>query len=106
MFKDTGVRVKINGDRHLGAVLGSESFKYEFMKRKIRSRVKNIKKLAVVAVEELQIAYSAFTKGLSSRWCYTQRTTEGISELFDQLFSPSDFTVDMCYSSSREKPYN
>ena len=41
----------------------------------------------VVAKEEPQIAYSAFafTKGLSSRWCYIQRTIEGISELFKPL---------------------
>ena len=85
VFKDTGVMVKIDGDRHLGAVLGSESFKQEFVKRKIGSWVKDVEKLAVVAEEEPQIAYSAFTKGLSSRWCYMQRTIEGISELFNPL---------------------
>ena len=55
------------------------------MKRKIHSWVKDVEELAVVAKEEPQIAYSAFTKGLSSRWCYLQRTIEGISELFQPL---------------------
>ena len=85
VFKDTGVQVTIEGDRHLGAVLGSESFKHDFVKRKITSWVKDIEELSVVAKEEPQIAYSAFTKGLSSRWCYIQRTIEGISELFKPL---------------------
>ena len=85
VFKDTGVQVTIEGDRHLGAVLGSESFKHVFVKRKITSWVKDIEVLSVVAKEEPQIAYSAFTKGLSSRWCYIQRTIEGISELFKPL---------------------
>ena len=85
VFKDTGVQVTIEGDRHLGAVLGSESFKHDFVKRKITSWVKDIEELSIVAKEEPQIAYSAFTKGLSSRWCYIQRTIEGISELFKPL---------------------
>ena len=85
VFKDTGVQVTIEGDRHLGSVLGSESFKHDFVKRKITSWVKDIEELSVVAKEEPQIAYSAFTKGLSSRWCYIQRTIEGISELFKPL---------------------
>ena len=62
VFKDTGVQVTIEGDRHLGAVLGSESFKHDFVKRKITSWVKDIEELSVVAKEEPQIAYSAFTK--------------------------------------------
>ena len=85
VFKETGVQVTIEGDRHLGAVIGSESFKHKFVKKKITSWVKDVEELSVVAKEEPQIAYSAFTKGLSSRWCYIQRTIEGISELFKPL---------------------
>ena len=85
VFKDSGIQITTEGDRHLGAVLGSEKFKHEFVKRKIHSWVKDVEELAVVAKEEPQIAYSAFTKGLSSRWCYLQRTIEGISELFQPL---------------------
>ena len=63
LFKDTAVQVTIEGDRHLGAVLGSGSFKHDFVKRKITSWVKNIEEVSVVAKEESKIAYSAFTKG-------------------------------------------
>ena len=85
VFKETGVQVIIEGDRHLGAVIGSESFKHKFVESKITSWVKDVEELSVVAKEEPQIAYSAFTKGLSSRRCYIQRTIEGISELFKPL---------------------
>ncbi len=85
VFKDTKVHVTLEGDRHLGAVLGSESFKKDYVERKVEGWVKYIHELAEVAKEEPQIAYSAFTKGLSSRWCYIQRTIEGISELFVPL---------------------
>ncbi len=85
VFKDTEIHVTVEGDRHLGAVLGSEAFKQEYVKRKVEGWIKDINELAEVAKEEPQIAYSAFTKGLSSRWCYVQRTVEGISELFIPL---------------------
>ena len=67
LFKDTGVQVTLEGDRHLGAVLGSEVFKQEFVKRKVDGWVNDVLDLAEIAKEEPQIAYSAFTKGLSSR---------------------------------------
>ena len=85
VFKDTGVQITVEGDRHLGAVLGSEDFKRDFVKRKISSWVRDIEELAAIAKEEPQIAYSAFTKGLSSRWCYIQRTIDGIADLFQPL---------------------
>ena len=85
VFKGTGVQITVEGDRHLGAVLGSEDFKRDFVKRKISSWVKDIEELAAIAKEEPQIAYSAFTKGLSSRWSYIQRTIDGIADLFQPL---------------------
>ena len=75
----------LEGERHLGAVLGSDTFKHTFVERKVNSWIKDIEDLADVAKEEPQIAYSAFTKGLASRWCYVQRTVEGISHLFSPL---------------------
>ena len=47
----------IEGDRHLGAALGPESFKHDFVRRKITFWVKDIEELSVVAKEEPQIAY-------------------------------------------------
>ena len=85
VFKDTGVQVTVNGDRHLGAVLGSDDFKQEFVKRKVRSWVRDVEELSEIAKEEPQIAYSAFTKGLASRWSYIQRSVPEISDLFVPL---------------------
>ena len=85
IFKDTGVHVKMDGDRHLGAVIGSENYRDLYVKRKITSWIEDVKQLAEIAKEEPQIAYAAYTKGLSHRWSYIQRTIEGISELFIPL---------------------
>ena len=60
--KDAGVHASIEGDRFMGAALGSLRFKQDFVERKITSWVTDIGELCVVAKEEPQIAYWAFTK--------------------------------------------
>ena len=40
-----------------------------------------------IAQDEPQIAYSSFTKAISHRWTYVQRTVPNISELFEPLES-------------------
>ena len=47
--------------------------------------MKDVENLSEIAQEEPQIAFSAFTKGLSHRWSYVQRTIRGISKLFQPL---------------------
>ncbi len=47
--------------------------------------VKDVKKLADFAVEEPQAAHAAYTKGLSYRWTYVQRTVKETSDLFKPL---------------------
>ncbi len=85
VFAGSGVQVTSEGERHLGAVLGSDSFKAEYVSKKVLSWVKDIKDLSDIAKEEPQIAFSAYTKGLSHRWSYLQRTVGDISELFRPL---------------------
>ena len=49
------------------------------------SWIDDIKTLAEYAVEDPQICYSAFTKGLCHRWSFIQRTLPGMSSLFAPL---------------------
>ena len=105
LFTDTGVHVTIEGDRHLGAVLGSGSFKHDFVKRNITSWDKDIEEVSVVAKEESKIAYSAFTKGLSSRWCYILTGLRGSSLRFppnNKAWGPQATTYRRPLKDSRE----
>ena len=43
IFKDTGVQITCEGKKHLGAALGSKSFKKEFVTKKVDDCVKDIK---------------------------------------------------------------
>eukprot|EP00794_Sanderia_malayensis_P006323 gene6323-7047_t len=85
IFKNIDIKITTDGQRHLGAVLGSNDFKVSFVQSRVEKWVQDVEKLAEFAVEEPQAALSAFTKGLCHRWTYLQRTVPDTSELFEPL---------------------
>ena len=85
LFANTGIKISLEGERHLGAVIGSENFRKEYVSNKVKGWVKDVLDLADIAKEDPQLAYSAYTKGLSHRWTFVQRTIKDISELFNPL---------------------
>ena len=80
LFKHLGVKITTSGERHLGAVVGSKEFREEYIKEKVEKWMVDIDQLADVAMEEPQLAYSAFTKGICHRWRYYMRTIPDIVE--------------------------
>jgi hypothetical protein len=52
---------------------------------KIDNWIQDIEQLAAIAVDEPQLAYSAYTKALCMRWCFLQRTIPNIKEFFVPL---------------------
>jgi len=63
LFEDTGIKITDQGERHLEAVIGTESFREQFIKNKVEGWVKDIQLLSKYAQDDPQAAYSAFTKG-------------------------------------------
>ena len=85
IFKDTGITIDTEGERHLGAVIGDQNFKEKYVKKKIDNWIRDVEQLTEIATEEPQLAHSAFTKALCMRWCFVQRTISGIEHLFQPL---------------------
>lgn len=85
IFRGTGVKITTSGERHLGAVIGSHEFRREYVSDKIRKWTKDVEQLAEVAKDEPQLAYSAYTKALSMRWCFLQRTVPDTKSYFAPL---------------------
>ena len=85
IFGQTGISIDTSGERHLGAVIGTESFKELYVKKKIDQWVDDVNQLSLIAQDEPQIALSAYTKALCMRWCFVQRTISGIGHLFEPL---------------------
>ena len=85
IFGGTQVQITTKGERHMGAVVGSEQFKKQYVENKVSKWVQDVQALAEVAGDEPQAAYSCFTKAISHRWTYVQRTIPNIAPLFQPL---------------------
>ena len=85
IFGDSGVTITTEGERHMGAVIGSPEFKQTYVRNKISKWIQDVETLAEIAKDEPQAAYASFTKAISRRWTYIQRTIPGISDLFQPL---------------------
>ena len=59
IFKNTGVKISINGERHMGAVIGSQEFKEIYVAEKILKWIEDVEELSEIAKEEPQAAYAS-----------------------------------------------
>ncbi|KAG0711346.1 hypothetical protein GWK47_020786 [Chionoecetes opilio] len=84
-FSVSGVTVTKDGQRHLGAVIGTPEFKEKYVEEKVSVWVKEVGVLSDIAKTEPYAAYSAFTHGLQQRWSFVKRTIPGISHLLKPL---------------------
>ena len=57
LFEGTGVQITTHGKKHLGAVIGQQEYKEEFVSELVGKWVEQLKALAAVAVFEPQCAY-------------------------------------------------
>ena len=85
IFEGTNVNITGMGKKHLGAAIGSPIFKHEYVVEKVGEWVKQLRKLTAFAKTDPHAAYAAFTFGFMQRWKYTQRTIQGIANLFQPL---------------------
>jgi len=63
LFEHTGMKVSLEGERHLGAVIGSKEFKEEYVRTKVSGWVKDVEELSELGKDEPQLAYNAYIKG-------------------------------------------
>ena len=85
IFGSEGIKITSEGQRHIGAALGSEKFKREFVEEKVKNWVKDVEEMAGMAEEEPQAVFSAFNTAMAHRWTFLQRTIEDTSEYFKPL---------------------
>ncbi|XP_074605797.1 uncharacterized protein LOC141858854 [Acropora palmata] len=86
-FKGTAINVTVQGQRHLGAAIGSREYVEEYVNDKVTSWISEITKLAEFAVTQPQASYAAYTFGLKHRWTYFLRTLPDIQDLLEPLES-------------------
>ena len=80
IFKDTGIKITCGGKRHLGAVIGSEDFKSEYVRKKITNWTQKIIKLTEYSKTQPHAAYAIFCRGALHKYTYFMRTIQDIDE--------------------------
>ena len=79
IFQRQGIEITTKGKRHLGAVVGSQEFKKEYLEEKVNSWIEDVKLLSDIAKSEPQCAYAAMMFSVQHRWNFVQRTIPDIS---------------------------
>ena len=85
MFAGCDITITCHGERHLGAVIGSEACKIQYVNKKIYKWIEDVQELSEIAKNEPQAALSAYTKSICHRWSFIQRTIPNTKELFYKL---------------------
>ena len=85
VFANSGLQITVEGQRHLGAVIGSEQFKDQYVIEKIDEWIDEIEVLGKIAKTEPHAAYCAFVFGLQHRYTYVLRTIPGITDHLKRL---------------------
>ena len=73
------------GHKHLGAVIGNEISKQEFVKDKINEWSRTIDNITLMAESEPHLCYALFMRTLQNKWAYIMRTTRDIGSLLQPL---------------------
>ena len=79
------VNITTEGQRHLGAALGSKGFKDTYCSKKVENWTNQMKVLTEIAKTQPQSAYVGFTKGFVSKFTYFLSTIEGFEEYTNML---------------------
>ena len=85
LFEDTGVQITADGARHLGASIGSSSFKETYVTAAVATWCAELENLVALAKAHPHLAFSNFVRSFRFKWAYLQRTIPEIGHLFEPL---------------------
>ena len=85
LFENSPINITTAGKRHLGAAIGSQEFKEEYIKEKVDKWCQNINVLAEIAKSQPQAAYAAYLHGEQHKYTYFMRTIPDISSFLKPL---------------------
>ena len=84
-FSDTCVNVTAEGRPYLGAAICSRAFIENHISSKVASWVTELELLASFAVTQPRAAFSAFSRGVVSKWLFIAQTVPDVGHLYQPL---------------------
>ena len=85
IFENTNVQISTDGQRHLGAAIGTQEFIEVYAAQKVGKWLNEIKSLTAIARTHPHAAYAAFVHGVIGRWLYLMRTIDINCAIFQPL---------------------
>ena len=85
VFNDSNVNITLEGKRHLGAIIGSNEYREEYLEDLVNDWNNQLVLLSSIAENQPQAAYSAFVSDFKSKLSYFLRTIPGISQFLYPL---------------------
>ena len=79
-FQNTGIKISVDRQRHLGAAIGSQSFVKAYVSDKVAGWISKVERLSSIAKSQKHSAYAVFTHGLSGKWAFIMRITSDIED--------------------------
>ena len=79
------LKIIIEGQCHLGALIASQEYKDQYCEKKVRAWKEEIERLSEIAKSQPHAAYIAFTKGYKSKFTYFMRTIESFEVYVDPI---------------------
>ena len=89
-FHQSGLKITVEGKRHLGAVVGSNQFKVEYVDNLINTWVEELETLSEIAKFEPHLAYTAYVFGFQRKYTFFMRTLPGIEQQMSKLDAAID----------------
>lgn len=85
IFQGTKIQIASEGMKHLGAAIGSGTFKRKFLGAKVQDWAQTIEMLSQFARTEPHAAFAGLTHYCQRRWSFTSRTVGDIAETLQPL---------------------
>lgn len=85
LFRNTNIQITTRGERHLGAVIGSDDYKSEYCNKMVNQWVQELSMLSRIAITQPQEAYTCYISGYQHRFSYFVRTIPGIEKFLDPV---------------------
>ena len=85
LFGEEGVVITTEGQRHLGAAIGSAAYREKYINSLVADWVNEVEVLSEFAKSDPHACYAAFTFGLVHKWSYFQRTVPESSSCYEPL---------------------
>ena len=90
LFSNSGLKITTEGRRHLGASVGTQDYKKEYLDQLIDTWIEELGQLSEIAKTEPHIAYTAYVFGFQHKYTYFMRTLPDIKQLLLRLDAAID----------------